>query len=204
MKSNISEFCSEFSEALFPLAEALGDTVHATESLAGGSLSGINEGLSNIRHRLESLINKVQGQEAYVLLFGPLKSGKSTLINAISGGYVSEVSSLPAYPCMVYLKYGPEPSYSVIRYSGKSETIESAEALKDLLQKSHRTLSDRIRAMEDFGEDFDPAVDFTQKYDIVISFIDDNKFVTEIIFKNSELTGGLEEFKMVEIIYTRK
>lgn len=157
MKTNISEFCSEFSEALFPLAEALGDTVQATDSLAGSAVAGLTEGLSNARHRLEALINKVQGQEAYVLLFGPLKSGKSTLINAISGSYVSEVSSLPAYPCMVYLKYGPEPSYSVIRYSGKSESIESADALKELLQKSHRTLSERIRAMEDFGETFDPA-----------------------------------------------
>lgn len=157
MKSNISEFCSEFCEALFPLAEALGDTVHSTEGLAGSPVAGLTEGLANARHRLEALINKVQGQEAYVLLFGPLKSGKSTLINAISGSYVSEVTSLPAYPCMVYLKYGPEPSYSVVRYSGKSEVIESADALKELLQKSHRTLSERIRAMEDFGEDFDPA-----------------------------------------------
>jgi len=157
MKTNISEFCVEFSEALFPLAEALGDTVHAIEPLAGEWTGGITEGLSNVRHRLEALVNKVQGQEAYVLLFGPLKSGKSTLINAISGAYVSEVSSLPAYPCMVYLKYGEEPSYSVIRYSGKSESIESAEALKELLQKSHRTLSERIRAMDDFGETFDPA-----------------------------------------------
>jgi len=157
MKTSISEFCSEFSETLFPLAEALGDTVQSADSLGGASVAGLTEGLANARHRLEALINKVQGQEAYVLLFGPLKSGKSTLINAISGSYVSEVSSLPAYPCMVYLKYGAEPSYSVIRYSGKSETIESAEALKELLQKSHRTLSERIRAMEDFGETFDPA-----------------------------------------------
>jgi hypothetical protein len=93
-----------------------------------------------------------------VLLFGPLKSGKSTLINALSGGYVSEVTSLPAYPCMVYLKYGPEASYSIIRYSGKRESVDSPEALKDLLDQSHRTLSERIRALDDFGESFDPAV----------------------------------------------
>lgn len=157
MKSSISDFCIEFSETLFPLAEALGDTQRSTEALTGEAAADINKGLANTRHRLEALINKVQGQEAYVLLFGPLKSGKSTLINAISGAYVSEVSSLPAYPCMVYLKYAPSPSYSVSRYSGKNETVESAEALKDLLEKSHRTLSDRIRAMDDFGETFDPA-----------------------------------------------
>ena len=34
----------------------------------------------------------------YVMIFGPLKSGKSTLMNAIAAAYVSEVSSLPAYP----------------------------------------------------------------------------------------------------------
>ena len=157
MKSSISEFCVEFSEVLFPLAEALGDTLKATEVLTGDRAGSIGKGLSNARHRLEALINKVQGQEAYVLLFGPLKSGKSTLINAISGAYVSEVSSLPAYPCMVYLKYAPEPDFSVTRYSGKTENLESAEAVKNLLETSHRTLSERIRAMDDFGENFDPA-----------------------------------------------
>ncbi|MDZ7785170.1 MAG: dynamin family protein [Halioglobus sp.] len=158
MKTSISEFCAQFSETLFPLAEALGDTVETLDSLGDLPAGGLAEGLANARHRLEALINKVQGQEAYVLLFGPLKSGKSTLINAISSGYVSEVTSLPAYPCMVYLKYGPKPAYSVVRYSGKREELESAEALHDLLAQSHRTLSDRSRAMDDFGEDFDPAV----------------------------------------------
>ncbi len=157
MKTSIAGFCTEFSEALFPLAQALGDTVRTLESTDADG-SGLTDGFSHVRHRLDALINKVQGQEAYVLLFGPLKSGKSTLINAISGGYVSEVTSLPAYPCMVYLKYGPEPSYSIIRYSGKRESLPSPEALKELLAQSHRTLSDRIRAMEDFGETFDPAV----------------------------------------------
>lgn len=156
MKTHISEFCTEFSEALFPLSTALGDAVRTIDSI-DGSPDGMSEGLANVMHRLDALVNKVQGQEAYVLLFGPLKSGKSTLINAISSGYVSEVTSLPAYPCMVYLKYGPAPKYSVIRYSGKQEFLDSPEALKDLLEQSHRTLSDRIRSLDDFGETFDPA-----------------------------------------------
>ncbi len=158
MKTTIAEFCAELSQALFPLAEALGDTVEATDDLTDTSAAGVVQDLASARHRLDALINKVQGQEAYLLLFGPLKSGKSTLINAISGGYVSEVTSLPAYPCMVYLKYADESSYSVIRYSGKREQIDSAEGLMSLLEQSHRTLSERIRAMEDFGEAFDPAV----------------------------------------------
>ncbi len=158
MKSQISEFCTEFSETLFPLSQLLGDTVDQMEAVENASDQElITSSFAEIFHRLEALINKVQGQEAYVLLFGPLKSGKSTLINAISSGYVSEVTSLPAYPCMVYLKYGETPSYSVFRYSGKREELESPEALKHLLEQSHRTLSERIRAMDDFGETFDPA-----------------------------------------------
>ena len=158
MKSQISEFCTEFSETLFPLSQLLGDTVSQMEAVDTASEKEIvTASFSNIFHRLEALIKKVQGQEAYVLLFGPLKSGKSTLINAISAGYVSEVTSLPAYPCMVYLKYGETPSYSVFRYSGKREELDSPEALKHLLEQSHRTLSERIRAMDDFGETFDPT-----------------------------------------------
>ena len=158
MKSQISEFCTEFSETLFPLSQLLRDTVDQMETVESASDQAlITSSFSEIFHRLEALINKVQGQEAYVLLFGPLKSGKSTLINAISAGYVSEVTSLPAYPCMVYLKYGETPSYSVFRYSGKREELESPDALKHLLEQSHRTLSERIRAMDDFGETFDPA-----------------------------------------------
>ncbi len=156
MKTSISAFCTEFSEALFPLAEALGDAHSALEALGDTAPAGLAGDVANARHRVEALLNKVQGQESYVLLFGPLKSGKSTLINAISGGYVSEVSSLPAYPCMVYLRYGPEPAYSVIRYSGKREKLTSPEQLHELLTHGHRTLSDRIRAMDELGEEFDP------------------------------------------------
>jgi signal recognition particle receptor subunit beta len=158
MKTHISEFCTDFSESLMPLAEVLSDTVNQLDAIGDSSLEGMHSAFANDLHRLESLVNKVQGQEAYVLLFGPLKSGKSTLMNAISASYVSEVTSLPAYPCMVNLKYGPEPSYSVIRYSGKKETLASPEELKTLLEQSHRTLSERVRAIEDFGETFDPAV----------------------------------------------
>jgi hypothetical protein len=158
MKTHISEFCTEFSETLFPLAESLGDAVHMLDEVGEASVETLSTSFANLRHRVEALVTKVQGQEAYVLLFGPLKSGKSTLLNAISAGYVSEVTSLPAYPCMVNLKYGEVPKYSVIRYSGKKDQVASPDELKSLLEQSHRTLSDRVRAIEDFGEEFDPTV----------------------------------------------
>jgi hypothetical protein len=45
---------------------------------------------------------------------------------------------------------------------------------------------------------------FVQKYDVVLTFFDKNQFRSELIFKNPELTGGADQFKMVEVIYTRK
>ena len=57
MKTHISEFCTEFSEALFPLSTALGDAVRTIDSIEG-SPDGMSEGLANVMHRLEALVNK--------------------------------------------------------------------------------------------------------------------------------------------------
>ena len=157
MKAHISEFCTEFSETLFPLAESLADAEHLLDDVYDETGVTMSEVFSDVRRRLEALINKVQGQEAYVLLFGPLKSGKSTLLNAISAAYVSEVTTMPAYPCMVYVKYGETPKYYVTRYSGKRDEVETPAELKEVLEQGHRTLAERVRSMEDFGEEFDPA-----------------------------------------------
>ena len=75
--------------------------------------------LNDIRARLRSLVEKLANQQAYLLIFGPLKSGKSTLMNAISGAYVSEVTSLPGYPCLVFVRHAEEPHFSVTRYNGR-------------------------------------------------------------------------------------
>jgi hypothetical protein len=68
---------------------------------------------------------------------------------------------MPAYPCMVYVKYGEKPKYYVVRYSGKREELETPADLKDLLEQCHRTLAERVRSMDDFGEEFDPANQMT-------------------------------------------
>ncbi len=71
---------------------------------------------------MQALTDKVAEQQAYVLIFGPLKSGKSTLMNALSAAYVSEVTSLPAYPCMVYVTHADTPGYVVTHYDGRKTT----------------------------------------------------------------------------------
>ena len=73
---------------------------------------------------MQLLSQKVSEQRAYVLIFGPLKSGKSTLMNSIAGSYVSEVSSLPAYPSLVFVSHGDKPEFLLTDYEGKTETYE--------------------------------------------------------------------------------
>ena len=121
------------------------------------NLAGFNE----VKHRLKSLIDKVEGQQAYLLIFGPLKSGKSTLMNAISGAYVSEVTSLPAYPCLVYVRHGEKSVIKLTRYNGR-ETDTDKVGMEVLIDDSHSNLADRIRRAEEQGREFDPGLDYPE------------------------------------------
>ena len=84
----------------------------------------------------EALADKVAAQQAYVLIFGPLKSGKSTLMNAIAATYVSEVSSLPAYPCLVFVHNGERREYVVADYSGTTQTFGDSEGLRQRIRSA--------------------------------------------------------------------
>ncbi len=53
------------------------------------------------------------------------------------------------------------------------------------------------------GRNADPIMGFEQVYDIVVRLVNEDKYVIEVIFRNPEMTGGADEFKMVEIINTR-
>ena len=120
MKTLLSQFCESFDAIVRPLLEPLDG---ASRALLEGSpeLPGreIRAELLEVRHQTDVLVQKVAEQQAYVLIFGPLKSGKSTLMNALASTYVSEVSSLPAYPCMVYLSHAEERQFDVTRYNGQ-------------------------------------------------------------------------------------
>jgi hypothetical protein len=163
MKTEISKFCEECLQHLSALPPAL---EKATADLEQGSEKQLLEKplrlLNDIRARLRSLMEKLASQQAYLLIFGPLKSGKSTLMNAISGAYVSEVTSLPGYPCLVFVRNAPEPHFSVTRYNGRETVFADGAALKDVIEDSHLALAEQIRATEVRGDDFDPRTHFTE------------------------------------------
>lgn len=163
MRTLLSQFCDSFDEIvrpiLSPLHESAEALLHANPDLPGKAVRG---DILDLRHQFEALVQKVSEQQAYVLLFGPLKSGKSTLMNGIARSYVSEVSSLPAYPCMVFVSHGETRTFDVTRYSGQSERFTDPTALHLFINRAHAELADRIRAAEEGGEAFDPAVHYPE------------------------------------------
>ncbi|MDB6175396.1 MAG: hypothetical protein JWL59_4707 [Chthoniobacteraceae bacterium] len=163
MKTEISRFCEASLESLNALPPALDNAALQMEKageakLLQKPLAALNE----LRARLRSLVEKLASQQAYLLIFGPLKSGKSTLMNAISGTYVSEVTSLPGYPCLVYVKNGAAPRFSVTRYNGRETVFADGVVLNDMVADSHVALAQQIRVTELRGEQFDPRTHFTE------------------------------------------
>ena len=163
MQTLLSRFCEEFVRILHPLLPPLARSAEAISTAPGDlPVKDLQSQLVDLRHQMELLSEKVSAQQAYVLIFGPLKSGKSTLMNAIAGSYVSEVSCLPAYPCMVFVSHAPQREFVLTRYSGTSRTFQSPVELKDSVDKAHTDLAAKIRASEKSSEGFDPRVHYQE------------------------------------------
>lgn len=157
MKTEIREFCADLAKTLSPfrktIDQALPELHRAGEEFdLGDLLAGLNED----REEICKVLEQVESEEAYLLIFGPLKSGKSTLMNAISGSYVSEVTSLPAYPCLVYVRHSDTPAFSLSRFDGTTTSYPDNSTLQQVIRDSHAALAQAIKRTEDAGETFDP------------------------------------------------
>ncbi|HEX6996491.1 MAG TPA: dynamin family protein [Gammaproteobacteria bacterium] len=176
MRTVLSEFCESFENELRPILDPV---QQAADALAGAPedvpAKRVLPQLRDLRHQISVLIDKVAEQQAYVLIFGPVKSGKSTFMNALSAAYVSEVTCLPAYPCMVYVSHSDEPGFKVTHYDGREATFTHRDALREVVADGHYKLTRRIREAELAGETFDPAVhmpDAIRKIDIKLDIPD--------------------------------
>jgi hypothetical protein len=61
---------------------------------------------------------------------------------------------------------------------------------------------EKTKSIVMYGEDEEPTASITQKYDIIVRFVDDDTYINEIVFKD-ERTPDKKEFKMVEVTNTR-
>ena len=136
MRTQLGTYCQQFDGTLRPVLQDLDLAIKALASASDETPSkSLHVPLLELQHQLRTLCDKVAEQQAYVLIFGPLKSGKSTLMNAIAASYVSEVSSLPAYPCLVFVRSGKKREYVVKLYDGSTRTFtEAAQLHEDIAQ----------------------------------------------------------------------
>lgn len=55
-----------------------------------------------------------------------------------------------------------------------------------------------------YGSDHDEATGVTQTYKFVFRLLDDDHYLIELYFTNPEMTHGLDEFKLMEMHYSRR
>jgi Arc/MetJ family transcription regulator/GTPase SAR1 family protein len=157
MRTVLRAFADEFSEQMEPLIEPMSGAIRTLENAAESCRArAVLGNLRDLQHQVSTLIEKVEAQQAYVLIFGPLKSGKSTFMNAMCGSYISEVTALPAYPCLVNVSHSDRETFSITRYDGRTEDLEDRDLLRRRIEADHVALIERIREVEASGESFDP------------------------------------------------
>jgi GTPase SAR1 family protein len=160
MRTAIERFCRRLTALLEPFARTLDHAIPELETSASElGLTDLLQGLEQNREELARLREQISGEESYLLIFGPLKSGKSTLMNAISGSYGSEVSSLPAYPCLVYVRHAASPHYRLTRFDGTTADYPDNPSLQETVRSAHGDLAEAVRRAEEADRTFEPTTD---------------------------------------------
>jgi hypothetical protein len=166
LQTEARKFCEQFARQLTPFGARLTRVINTLSEQAERShltcLGELRSELLDVQYRYRSLQERVGNQQAYLLILGPLKSGKSTLMNAISATYVSEVSSLPAYPALVYVKNSEHSRYLATDYSGTTREFVDAGDMHDSIQQQHKLLADAILDAEWAQQQFDPKVHYPE------------------------------------------
>jgi hypothetical protein len=67
------------------------------------------------------------------------------------------------------------------------------------------TYDEKTKTLKMYGEDEDPVMGFTQKYDFIIHFESPDKHIYKVVFYDFPTPAGVQkEFKIMGIVYTRK
>jgi hypothetical protein len=161
-QSELALFAQEFRRVLEPLAADLARAKECLRAAArGGELAldaaELGATLATLAGELDELGARAERERAAVFVFGPPKSGKSTLLDALAGARVSEVSILPGYPCLQRAAHAREEASLLCTFEGKESPVGDVDALRLALQRAQLELVARVRAARARGEAFDPA-----------------------------------------------
>ncbi|NOT31416.1 MAG: hypothetical protein HOP15_13295, partial [Planctomycetes bacterium] len=145
-QSELALFAQEFRRVLAPLLVELGRAHECLRSGAGPKdvsldVAELRDALASLSGELAELVARVERERATVLVFGPPKSGKSTLLDALAGTRVGEASILPGYPCVLRASHAREESAELQRFDGALESASDPAGLRLVLQRAHSELA---------------------------------------------------------------
>lgn len=94
-QNSLIEYCHFAHDSSFRIEELINFDFEPFDPREAGSL----------KRSLDFLRARTKRAEVRILVLGPLKAGKSTLMNVLVGDpHISQISALPAYPCFVEVK----------------------------------------------------------------------------------------------------
>lgn len=121
----------DWQEALNDLSKLMHETPFLKENLKELGEQELIEELPQCFTTIETLIKNVN-TPLKVVIMGEVKSGKSTLFNAIVGEEISPADVLETTACIIELKYAPKP-YGIIRRDDKEIASGDAEKIFAIL-----------------------------------------------------------------------
>jgi hypothetical protein len=129
----VSEFLQDLAverRLLLERADQLSRIWQQAQDLAGGDASGglLADDLARIRRDVER-------RRFTIGLFGLIKRGKSTLLNALLGSQLSPTHVTPETAVPVYVDYGPRPGATVHFASGEHLAVDPADVAEWTSQK---------------------------------------------------------------------
>jgi hypothetical protein len=123
------------------LIRVVDDVARVWSSFAGTARLGVSEADETeglIAEELAVVRDALARQRLNVGLFGLIKRGKSTLLNALIGADVSATAVTPETAVPVYVEHGPEPSATVHFAEGRVEETDLDGAHRFTSQKTNR------------------------------------------------------------------
>lgn len=85
----------------------------------------------------------------------------------------------------------------------KKYTVVGFDSMGTYFVTAAGGFNEATKAIVMYGEDADPLMGHTQKYDMIVRLVGPDKYIFEVVFKDPVHTHGKGEFKAVEVTHTR-
>lgn len=158
----IPSFSESLGASLAPLLDSLRSVERLVEDLDAVSAEHARRVLVSAREGLESTLETAFRRRPHVLVLGPAKGGKSTLLVAVARAPVTKVSAVSSLPAPVHVVHAPTWSLTLERQDGTRVTTKERPEARLEVQRAHRAWVEGLRAAQRAGRPFDASRDATR------------------------------------------